>query len=279
MLTYRRLARISNLLAGCLLGAAAAFAATTTLGGVCPIATGSGSPEGVVTAVVCSLYQRTDGGAATSLYVKESGSGNTGWTAVGASATSFPLQGSDGTKTLPTYSWSGATSTGWYRVGTGEVDFSLGNVNTIDLQGSVLTVPQGNHIGWSTSTDAAAGEQTYFTNVSAGCVKVTGVGITSGYNAICAQTPTFTSGCGGSTGRTISGSAFAFVINVGSASSDTSCVLGLPNLNNGWSCRLQDQTTVADLTNQTANTGSNASFTSTLAWSANDKLIGSCIPF
>jgi len=40
---------------------------------------GSGSPEGAVTAPVGSLYSRTDGGASTSLYVKESGIGNTGW--------------------------------------------------------------------------------------------------------------------------------------------------------------------------------------------------------
>lgn len=42
---------------------------------------GTGSPEGVVTANVGSLYSRTDGGAGTSLYVKESGTGNTGWVA------------------------------------------------------------------------------------------------------------------------------------------------------------------------------------------------------
>lgn len=40
---------------------------------------GSGSPEGAVTAAVGSLYTRTNGGAGTTLYVKESGSGNTGW--------------------------------------------------------------------------------------------------------------------------------------------------------------------------------------------------------
>ncbi len=40
---------------------------------------GAGSPEGAVTAPVGSLYSRTDGGAGTSLYIKESGSGNTGW--------------------------------------------------------------------------------------------------------------------------------------------------------------------------------------------------------
>jgi hypothetical protein len=40
-----------------------------------------GTPEGVVTANVGSLFLRTDGGANTTLYVKESGTGNTGWVA------------------------------------------------------------------------------------------------------------------------------------------------------------------------------------------------------
>lgn len=40
---------------------------------------GAGSPETVVTAPIGCLWLRTDGGAGTTLYVKESGSGNTGW--------------------------------------------------------------------------------------------------------------------------------------------------------------------------------------------------------
>lgn len=40
---------------------------------------GSGSPEGVVTAAIGSTYRNSTGGAGTSFYVKESGSGNTGW--------------------------------------------------------------------------------------------------------------------------------------------------------------------------------------------------------
>lgn len=40
---------------------------------------GTGTPEAAVTAVVGSIFSRTDGGAGTSFYVKESGSGNTGW--------------------------------------------------------------------------------------------------------------------------------------------------------------------------------------------------------
>jgi len=46
-----------------------------------PIYTGTGSPNGVVTASVGSLFLRKDGGAGTTLYVKESGTGNTGWVA------------------------------------------------------------------------------------------------------------------------------------------------------------------------------------------------------
>ena len=42
---------------------------------------GAGSPESAVTARVGSFYSRTDGGAVTSFYVKESGTGNTGWVA------------------------------------------------------------------------------------------------------------------------------------------------------------------------------------------------------
>lgn len=45
----------------------------------CTVTVGAGSPEGVVTAGPGSLYLNTSGGSGTSLYVKESGSGNTGW--------------------------------------------------------------------------------------------------------------------------------------------------------------------------------------------------------
>ena len=46
------------------------------------IGTGTGDPEGVRTRNVGSLYLRTDGGAGTTLYIKQSGTGNTGWAAV-----------------------------------------------------------------------------------------------------------------------------------------------------------------------------------------------------
>lgn len=40
---------------------------------------GSGTPEAVMTAPVGSTYQNYGGGAGTSLYVKQTGTGNTGW--------------------------------------------------------------------------------------------------------------------------------------------------------------------------------------------------------
>ena len=45
------------------------------------VLSGSGTPESVVTAPVGTLFLRTDGSTSTTLYVKTSGSGNTGWTA------------------------------------------------------------------------------------------------------------------------------------------------------------------------------------------------------
>lgn len=50
--------------------------------GIVQIRMGSGSPESAVTAPVGSFYLRSDGGSGTTVYVKESGAGNTGWIAI-----------------------------------------------------------------------------------------------------------------------------------------------------------------------------------------------------
>jgi len=42
---------------------------------------GTGTPEGAVTAPIGTMYLRNNGGAGTTLYIKESGTGNTGWIA------------------------------------------------------------------------------------------------------------------------------------------------------------------------------------------------------
>lgn len=45
--------------------------------------TGTGDPNTVVTARIGSMYLRSDGGQATVVYYKESGTGNTGWVGIG----------------------------------------------------------------------------------------------------------------------------------------------------------------------------------------------------
>lgn len=51
----------------------------TKLDGVAPWTSGNGTPEGALVADVGSMYTRLDGGAGTTLYVKETGTGSTGW--------------------------------------------------------------------------------------------------------------------------------------------------------------------------------------------------------
>ncbi len=96
-------------------------AITLTLGAITPssvastgavtgtnLRSGTGTPEGAVTAAVGTLFERTDGSTGTTLYIKETGAGNTGWVAVaaggGASApfadnTALVKNNSDNTKT------------------------------------------------------------------------------------------------------------------------------------------------------------------------------------
>lgn len=59
------------------------------------VLSGTGTPEGVVTADVGTVYRRTDGAAGTTLYVKESGAGNTGWRAFGQAAAQADFVGAD----------------------------------------------------------------------------------------------------------------------------------------------------------------------------------------
>ena len=61
---------------------------------------GTSTPEGAVTAVVGALFLRTDGGSNTTLYVKESGSGNTGWIPMSDASAYLPLSGGTLTGTL-----------------------------------------------------------------------------------------------------------------------------------------------------------------------------------
>jgi hypothetical protein len=70
---------------------------------------GSGTPEASITAAVGSVYRRTNGSTGTTLYIKETGSGNTGWVAVTASG-GGTITGSGTTGALTKF--TGATAIG-----------------------------------------------------------------------------------------------------------------------------------------------------------------------
>jgi hypothetical protein len=53
---------------------------------------GTGSPEGVVTARIGSMYLRTDGGTNAAVYYKESGTGTAGWIAIASDSLVFGCQ-------------------------------------------------------------------------------------------------------------------------------------------------------------------------------------------
>lgn len=57
------------------------------------ILSGSGTPEGSITAPVGSFYLRVDGSAGTTAYIKESGTGNTGWSAIASNSGVATLSG------------------------------------------------------------------------------------------------------------------------------------------------------------------------------------------
>jgi hypothetical protein len=58
---------------------AVVHASSVTLSAGAKVLSAAGAPEGAITAPVSSIYLRADGGTGTSLCVKESGTGNTGW--------------------------------------------------------------------------------------------------------------------------------------------------------------------------------------------------------
>lgn len=81
---------------------------------------GTGSPEGVVTAGVGAVYLRTDGSAGTVLYCKNSGTGNTGWGSCVASSGTVTVTGTPVTGDITSFS-SSTSITNIASTGTGNV--------------------------------------------------------------------------------------------------------------------------------------------------------------
>ena len=109
---------------------------TATYGAAAHIGRGAGSPEGVVTAPVGDLWLRTDGSTGTTLYRKESGSGNTGW--ISSAQIDWTVPGTIGSVTPNTGVFTTLTSKQLITTGfaptygtTVTIDASLGGLATI----------------------------------------------------------------------------------------------------------------------------------------------------
>jgi hypothetical protein len=155
--------------------------------------TGTGSPEGVFAAGISSLYFRSDGGASTSIYIKESGAGNTGWVAVSAAGLPTGYNEAAGTVTITDELNVGATT-----LATGNTnDFAAGSNATAEvfldssgsrwkqLRGGVvkfqitggsgntdIAVPSYGKLHWSATTDAGTAKDTEIHRSAAGVITI-----------------------------------------------------------------------------------------------------------
>jgi len=107
--------------------------------------TGTGSPESAITAPVGSEYLRSDGGAAATLYVKESGTGNTGWVVTATTVSGGGYKTVDSIadlKTLSEGSFKTVTVLGYYSAnGVGSGLYSWDAASTIADNGGTIISP------------------------------------------------------------------------------------------------------------------------------------------
>lgn len=118
-------------------------------GSTVKVLAGSGTPEGVVTAPIGSIYQRTNGGTGTAAYIKETGAGNTGWVALGSGGGGPAVTTGTYTPTLATSgtapSLGNGTLTGdYYRIGDlvyCNAEFTVGSTTTLGTGDIRLGLP------------------------------------------------------------------------------------------------------------------------------------------
>jgi hypothetical protein len=130
------------------------------------LSSGTGSPEGVVTAGIGSVWLRKNGSSASTLYLKETGTGNTGWITVNKPI-AIPTTLSDLTTAITT-----GTSKGYFRM---PFAMKLTGVRcsllTAQTSGSIFTVDV-NQNGSSVLSTKVTIDNTEKTSVTAGTAPV-----------------------------------------------------------------------------------------------------------
>jgi hypothetical protein len=109
----------------------------------CTIYSANGSPEGVVTANVGSLFMRSDGTYNSALYLKEEGVGNTGWEPVTTRHNFRPKQ-FPGTYLTPCSNATMLSTTGAITNQLQLIPFSVNFTYTIDQVSWVITTANAN---------------------------------------------------------------------------------------------------------------------------------------
>jgi len=117
---------------------------------------GQGTPEGAVTAVPGALYLQTDGAPGAQLWQKETGTGESGWTAITTPVTGT-VSLSDGALGTPSLRFSGDTDTGFFREETAGstvlhvvingytvMQLFRGAIEEVNISGRTLGVAEGN---------------------------------------------------------------------------------------------------------------------------------------
>lgn len=188
------------------------------LDGTVTVRTGTGSPEGSVVGVKGDIFLRSDGGAGTTFYVKQSGTGDTGWSAFAGTGTVTSVTCGSGLS-------GGAITT------SGTCDIAAGGVTNTMLAGSIAaskligsdiatvgTVTSGT---WSATTIAVNKGGTGLTaGTSGGVLAFTASGTLASSGALTANLPVIGGGAGvAPTVGTRSGNTTQYVTTTGTQTS------------------------------------------------------------
>lgn len=100
---------------------------------------GIGTPEGSIAAGIGSIYMRTDGSTGTSSYIKESGTGNTGWVAVTSSSggAALTVEEQDGTPSVTNVVKIKVSNNKLTDNGSGVVSVSIGDGDVVGPSSAV----------------------------------------------------------------------------------------------------------------------------------------------